>query len=80
MAYPHYAVYVVAIFVEVIITELAHDEQEDHEATRDAYGEAQDVDEGKHFLFPEILYCQEQVVLQHDNLVLLFTESLRTSK
>jgi hypothetical protein len=71
MAYTHHPVYVVTIFVEVVIAELAHDEQEDHEATGNAYGETQDVDEGEHFLFPEILDCEQQVVFQHDNLVLL---------
>jgi hypothetical protein len=44
--------------MKLIITKFIHDEQEYHQATSDTNSKPQNIDEGKHFLFPEILKGQ----------------------
>jgi hypothetical protein len=42
------------------------DDQEDHQGSADADGEAQDIDHRKNLIATEIPECYEEIVFEHD--------------
>jgi hypothetical protein len=66
MADPHDPIDILPIWMEIIITEFIQDKQEDHQATGNAHRQPEQVDQREHFLFPEILECNQQVISEHE--------------
>ena len=57
------AVDAVAVLFKMIEAQVVIDEEEDHQGSADADGEAGDVDEGKDFVAPEITEGDDEVIL-----------------
>jgi len=52
-----------AVLFEMVEAQVVIDEEEDHQGSADADGEAGDIDEGKDFVAPEIAEGDDEVIL-----------------
>jgi hypothetical protein len=48
--------------MKIVIAELGHDKQKNHEAAGNADREPEDINYRKHLLFPEIFYGEKKII------------------